>query len=180
MVGRLLRATPASAAARYAEQERGGGQRAPGAQLAAQLSGRAAAAGLQLLPALEARLEAVAAVQVAQHLVVSPLAQQGAARPRPRDGDLLAAGARGGAGPLDLLRGRVRGRGTVRGRVRGRGRGSGSGRVRAGPLDLEELVKGVVGLRGEARVDPVVRLVGVRVGVDPVVRLVGVRVRVDP
>ena len=68
VVGRLLRATPASAAARYAEQERGGGQRAAGAQLAAQLGGRAAAAGLQLLPALEARLEAVAAVQVAQHL----------------------------------------------------------------------------------------------------------------
>ena len=68
VVGRLLRATPASAAARYAEQERGGGQRAAGAQLAAQLGGRAAAAGLQLLPALKARLEAVAAVQVAQHL----------------------------------------------------------------------------------------------------------------
>eukprot|EP00964_Phaeocystis_antarctica_P089670 scaffold57267_cov71-Phaeocystis_antarctica.AAC.1 len=127
VVRRLLCATAASAAARYAEQQRGGGQRAPRAELAAQLCGRAAAAGLQLGPALEARLEAVAAVQVAQHLVVSPLAQQVVARrgrASLRDGHLVAVGARGGGGPLDL----------------------------------EELVKRVVGLCGEACVDLVVRL----------------------
>ena len=70
VVRRLLCATAASTAARYAEQQRRGGQRAPRTELAAQLRGRAAAARLQLGPALEAGLEAVAAVQVAQHLGV--------------------------------------------------------------------------------------------------------------